>query len=70
MFLNSNSYYLFCFFKFENPKLIYFKFFRAVNNKCFSIKNWNEEMIYFLVWIISVCEILFCKSFYEFVNLN
>ena len=43
--------------------------FRAVKNKIFFIKNWNEEMIYFLVWLISVCEILFYKSFYEFVRL-
>jgi len=44
--------------------------FRAINSKCFFIKNWNEEMIYFLVWLISVCEILFYKSFYEFVRLK
>lgn len=40
---------------------------RAVNSKCLFIKNWNEEMIYLLVWLISVSEILFYKSFYEFV---
>ena len=43
-------------------------YFRAINSKCYFIKNWNEEMIYFLVWMISVCEILFYKSFYEFVS--
>jgi len=42
--------------------------YRAVKSKCFFIKNWNEEMIYFLVWLISVCEIIFYKSFYEFVR--
>jgi len=50
--------------------ILIFLVFRAVNSKCFFIKNWNEEMIYFLVWLISVCEILFYKSFYEFVRLN
>ena len=44
--------------------------FRAIKNKCFFIKNWNEEMIYFLVWLISVCEIIFYKSFYEYVQLK
>ena len=44
--------------------------FRAIKNKCFFIKNWNEEMIYFLIWLISVCEIIFYKTFYEFVRLK
>ena len=43
---------------------------RAIKNKCFFIKNWNEEMIYVLVWLLSVCEIIFYKSFYEYVQLK
>ena len=58
--------YVFFFFN----SLICLVFFRAVKSKCFFIKNWNEEMIYFLIWLISVCEIIFYKTFYEFVRLK